>query len=68
MDLQHALDAANSARALSLFLFAVFTAWWAQEHRRVAWVWFLGGLFFGPFCGLYLLYLNAQERSGGGLP
>ncbi len=45
------------------FLFAIFTAYWAQTTKRSSWLWFFMGLFFAPITGLVLLSKNAGDRQ-----
>lgn len=52
----------QSVQGLTLACFAVFCAYWAQEHERNPWLWFFAGLFFGPLTGLVLLVRNAEWR------
>ena len=48
---------------LVLFLFGVFTAYWAQTTRRNPWLWFFFGVFLAPIAGLVLLYKNSMQRQ-----
>jgi len=45
------------------FLFAIFTAYWAQTTQRSALLWFLFGLILPPVAGLVLLWLNAKRHA-----
>ena len=47
-----------ASEGLVLFLFGIFTAYWAQTTRRNAWLWF----FLAPLTGLVLLYKNSRNR------
>jgi hypothetical protein len=46
---------------VSLFLFGIFCAYWAQTTRRSALGWFFLGWFFAPITGLVLLSKNSRE-------
>ncbi|MCH7565833.1 MAG: hypothetical protein IH968_18645 [Gemmatimonadetes bacterium] len=48
---------------LVFYLFAIFSAYWAQETGRSPLLWFFLGLFFAPFTGLSLLSKNSAEAS-----
>ena len=48
---------------LTLFLFGIFCAYWAQEKGRNAWLWFFAGFFFAPLTGLVLLYKNRKKSE-----
>lgn len=54
---------------LVFLMFAFFAAYWAQNTRRSAALWFFLGLFFAPISGFVLLQLNAidlrQKRAQG---
>ena len=52
-----------ASEGLVLFLFAIFTAYWAQTTRRNAWLWFFLGFFLAPLTGVVLLYKNSQDRK-----
>ncbi|CAN4277629.1 hypothetical protein LJR125_000487 [Pseudoxanthomonas sp. LjRoot125] len=45
------------------FLFAIFTAYWAQTTQRSALLWFLFGLILPPVAGMVLLWLNAKRHA-----
>lgn len=53
----------NEVGGLAVFLFAIFCAYWAQETKRNAWLWFFMGVFFPPITGLVLLYKNSQDKE-----
>jgi len=59
--LEHHHD--KDAGGLALFLFGAFSALWAQNTGRNAWLWFFLGLFFSVITVLVLLYKNAQDRA-----
>lgn len=50
-------DAASTG--LVAFLFAVFSAYWAQTTHRNPWLWFACGFLLPPVTGLVLLWKNA---------
>jgi len=52
----------GASEAMVFFLFSIFSAYWAQNTGRNAWLWFFLGLFFAPITGLVLLYKNSQDR------
>ncbi len=49
--------------SLVLFLFGIFTAYWAQATRRNAWGWFFMGVLFAPITGVVLLYKNSRDSD-----
>lgn len=53
----------NGGWGVSLILFGIFCAHWAQNTNRSAWAWFFLGALFGPFAGIALLQKNAVERD-----
>jgi multisubunit Na+/H+ antiporter MnhB subunit len=52
-----------ASTGMVVFLFAVFTAYWAQTTNRSAWLWFFLGLLFAPITGVVLLHKNGQARA-----
>ena len=50
-------------QSVVLWLFAIFSALWAQNTGRNAWLWFFLGLIFSVFTGLFLLYYNSKDRA-----
>ena len=50
---------------LVIFLFSIFSAYWAQQTNRNQWLWFFLGLLFQPFSGLVMLYHCTRPRDGG---
>ena len=51
---------------LTLFLYAVFCALWAQNTGRSALLWFFLGLFFNFITVLVLLYKNSTDNRARG--
>ena len=51
---------------LTLFLYAVFCALWAQNTGRSALLWFFLGLFFSFFTVFVLLYKNSTDNRARG--
>lgn len=52
-----------ASTGMVVFLFAIFTAYWAQTTNRSAWLWFFLGLLFAPITGVVLLYKNRRGRA-----
>lgn len=46
-----------------LFLFGAFSALWAQQTKRSAWLWFFLGVFFSVITVIVLLNKNANDRN-----
>ena len=42
-------------------VFGFFSAWWAQQTGRNAWLWFAFGMLLTPLAGIVLLLLNADR-------
>ena len=53
----------NSGGAASVFFFAVFCAFWAQNTNRNPWQWFFLGLIFNIFTAFFLLSKNAADKQ-----
>jgi len=51
-----------ATQGMVFFLFGLFCAYWAQEAKRNAWLWFFLGLFFAPLTGIVLVYKNSEDR------
>lgn len=51
----------GDAAGVAAFVSGAFCAWWAQQTRRNAWLWFFLGLFFNVITLLVLLYKNSHD-------
>lgn len=49
-------------------VFGFFSAWWAQQTGRNAWLWFAFGVLLTPLAGIVLLMLNADRVQGRATP
>ena len=52
----------GDAAGVAAFVSGAFCAWWAQQTRRNAWLWFFLGVFFNVITLLVLLYKNSQDK------
>ncbi|MGV8943701.1 hypothetical protein [Thermomonas sp.] len=43
-------------------VFGFFCAYWAQETKRNAWLWFAFGVLVPPITGIFLLMFNAEKH------
>lgn len=53
----------NGGWGVSLILFGIFCAHWAQNTNRSAWLWFFLGALLGPIAGIVLLMKNSNDRA-----
>jgi hypothetical protein len=53
----------TASTGLVAFLFAIFTAYWAQTTHRNPWLWFLFGFVVPPLAGLVLLWKNGNAHA-----
>lgn len=49
-------------------VFGFFSAWWAQQTGRNAWLWFAFGMLLTPLAGIVLLLLNADRARRSTMP
>lgn len=52
-----------ASTGMVFYLFGLFCAYWAQQSRRSAWLWFFAGAFLAPITGVVLLILNARQLN-----
>jgi hypothetical protein len=57
----HRIERASRSWTGAAFVGSVFAAWWAQQTKRNAWLWFFLTLFFAPFALPVLLYKNSLD-------
>jgi hypothetical protein len=55
------IERAGRPWGAAAFVGAIFAAWWAQNTKRNAWLWFFLTLFLAPFALLILLYKNSVD-------